>query len=68
MWSWLGTHGPTLVAIIGGMVEIARRQRKLRKEVLEIHVLVNSRLTELLDVSKRASHLEGAAEQRAKDK
>ena len=36
------------------------------KKITEIHVLMNSRLTELLSVTRLAAHAEGAEQERAR--
>lgn len=51
---------PPTLAALATMVGNIRNGRKLK----ELHVIVNSRLTELLAASKAASHAEGKAEGR----
>ncbi len=38
-----------------------------RNKITEVHLLINSRLTQLLEVTKQAAHLAGEAAQRDKD-
>lgn len=33
-----------------------------RKDIREVHVLINSRLTQLLELTKKSSHAEGVLE------
>lgn len=54
----IGSIAPTIVAVTGLIVVL--------RKIKDVHVMVNSRLTELLDVSKKASFAEG--EKHEKDK
>jgi len=61
------------VALIGAGVTIVgyldrRGQKKLEAKVMEVHIMINSRLSELLKVTSAAEHargkLEGAQEEK----
>lgn len=57
-WLILATQGLALVGAAVGIIQSLRN----RKAIQEVHFLVNSRLTELLTITKASSHAEGRLE------
>lgn len=55
---------PTLVAFISIFVTI-RGQSKTEQKMQQVHVEINSRMTQLLELTSKASHAEGVRD--AKD-
>lgn len=56
---------PTLVALVGLILGM-RGNRENKAAIQEVHYLINSRMTELLDVSKASSRAEGVLEGKGK--
>ena len=54
---------PTLVAIVGVVVTI-RGQVKSQEKIQQVHIEINSRMTQLLDLTSKASHAEGVRDAR----
>ena len=54
---------PTLAAIFGMVISI-----KNRSKLDQLSVNINGRLSELLEVSKRANHAEGMAQERKEER
>jgi hypothetical protein len=59
-WGWVSHHFDAIAALMGTLATILS-SLAVRK-VGQLHVIVNSRLTELLMVSKASSRAEGKAE------
>ncbi len=53
-----------LIGIIAGVIEIIRRQSRLAKQIHEVHLMVNSRLDQLLEKAGTVGRFEGAAAER----
>lgn len=58
---------PIIIAIIGAVVSIASLAMTLivKYKLEKVHKQINSRMTELLDLTRQASKLEGAADNQA---
>ena len=54
---------PTLVAIVVVDVTI-RGQVKSQEKIQQVHIEINSRMTQLLDLTSKASHAEGVRDAR----
>lgn len=57
---------PTITAI--GVIIVALRQKIAEKKVDDLHIVVNSRLTELLKVTTESEHAKGKLEGKAEEK
>lgn len=59
-----------LIVALTGFVALFLRVGRVESKVVSTHILINSRMTELLDLTKTAAKaegkLEGAAEEKAK--
>jgi len=55
-----------IVAAIPGTLSVLVSLRN-KRDIRELHLAVNSRLTELLEQTAKASHAEGRAERRSDD-
>lgn len=65
----IGTTGAVLVAAIGtATAYLSRRQTKTDTTLQEIQVNVDGRLTELLKLTRTASHAEGMVDEQARMK
>lgn len=56
---FLGIFTTLMISVINGV-----NLRKAKAAITEVHLAVNSRLTELLEVTKQLAHAEGREEQR----
>ncbi len=52
------------LGVIPALIEIIRRQRKLQKQVVEVHLMMNSRLDDLLAKASKVGRFEGAETER----
>ena len=53
---------PTMVALLS-----MRKNEDNKKNIQELHVLINSRMTELLEVTGKSERMAGAQDQREKE-
>ena len=73
MLEYLDAATKVLVALaaLGAFVLSWRNNNRIteaKKSIQEVHILMNSRLTELLEVTRKASRAEGLKEGRAETK
>lgn len=54
---------PTLMALLAWR-ESRRNRKESKEDIKEVHVLINSRMTELLDVTGKSKKAEGVLEGR----
>ena len=59
MWSWEQMFGGIVAVIVAGMPAMIALMK-----IKELHVLINSRLSELIEATAKASHSEGQMEGR----
>jgi hypothetical protein len=57
-----------LIAVLGALLAVVQQLVALIREVRGVHTLVNSRMTELLDVTRSSSLAEGKLTGRDTDK
>ena len=66
VWLHAGSSVLTFLGVVLGFIHMQHGQKKLGAQMVEIHLMVNSRLDMLLHLTATTGRLEGAEEARIK--